>query len=369
MTDISVRCYRSTDIGAPSLSGVAGTLLNVLDACLVDGYNFITLNTVVILNNVVTCEKSSGHGFTSIGITGPVIRIEGATPAELNGDWRVTVVSSTVFTFATSGIADQTATGTITAKRAPAGWEKSFSGTNKAAYRSTNLAGTRLFLRIDDTGTTNARCVGYEAMTDVDTGTASFPTAAQVSGGGYVYKSNAASTAAKPWTLIADSRAVYLFCDAAAAMTTVAGGLFFGDIAAYKAADAYGCGIAFSSYSSYYFTLYVLNGATGYLARPINQVGTSIAFNQYSHGKTTILGNGGEQYPAVSDFGFHTWPVEVWDGTTNSRGLMPGLLNPIHAAFGAVLAAMTVNGKTLLPQCLSYSNAKAAFDITGPWRV
>lgn len=34
----SVRVYQSTDSGAPSLTGQTGTLVSLLDACLVNGF-------------------------------------------------------------------------------------------------------------------------------------------------------------------------------------------------------------------------------------------------------------------------------------------------------------------------------------------
>ena len=120
----SVRFYDSTMSGAPALSGTAGALIGVLDGCLVDGFGSVTVNSLVVASNVATATVSAGHQFAMIGNTGPVIRIEGATPSGLNGDWRVTVTGATTFTFATTGISDQTATGMITAKRAPAGFEK-----------------------------------------------------------------------------------------------------------------------------------------------------------------------------------------------------------------------------------------------------
>jgi hypothetical protein len=146
------------------------------------------------------------------------------------------VTSGTAFTFAITGIADQTATGTIAAKRAPAGFEKAFSGTNLAAYRSLDVEGTRLYCRIDDTATNSARIRGYETMTDVSTGEGLFPTDAQISGGGHVYKANAAN---RNWTLFSDGRMIYFFCDSTgnAAWT---GGFVFGDIGSYVAGDAFG---------------------------------------------------------------------------------------------------------------------------------
>lgn len=52
-------------------------------------------------------------------------------------------------------------------------WEKVYSGTNKAVYRS--KTGIRPYLRVDDSDTGSAVCQMYETMTDVDTGTGVCP--------------------------------------------------------------------------------------------------------------------------------------------------------------------------------------------------
>ena len=82
-----------------------------------------------------------------------MLLIAGASPAGLNGEQRVTSVTATQFTFAATE-SDQTATGTITSKIAPiGGWQKAFSGTNKAAYQITT-----------DIGATAAQQIYYLAM-------------------------------------------------------------------------------------------------------------------------------------------------------------------------------------------------------------
>ena len=52
-------------------------------------------------------------------------------------------------------------------------WEKVFTGTNKAVYRS--KTGLRPYLRIDDSATEYCQFRMYETMTDVDTGTGACP--------------------------------------------------------------------------------------------------------------------------------------------------------------------------------------------------
>src|ERR1043166_1591690 len=59
-------------------------------------------------------------------------------------------------------------------------WTTPFTGTNKKAYRAPS--GNRLYLRVQDDAPVTAkeaRITGYETMSDVDTGTNPFPTAAQ----------------------------------------------------------------------------------------------------------------------------------------------------------------------------------------------
>lgn len=365
----AVKYYTSAMSGAPSLANTAGSLIGVLDACLVDGFGSVSVDSLVVASNVATVTVSAGHQFAMVGSTGPVIRIAGASPSGLNGDWRVTVTSTTAFTFATTGISDQTASGTITAKPAPAGFSKAFSDTNKAAYRSDDVTGTRLYLRIDDTPTTYARCRGFEAMTDVDTGTGLFPTDAQLSGGGYVYKS---SSGTRSWTLYSDGRMVYFFCDATG--SGMIGGLLFGDIRSYVTADAYGCALVCSISSSGTHQLYQNNSTAGsWIARGYAQTGGSSTQSRYSHAKcASTLGAGGETYPAVADNSVHIWPVEIWDGTANSRGLLPGFWCPVHGIISAYDGDLLENmadlpGRTARVQVTGGSYT-AVIDIAGPWR-
>lgn len=368
-TDTSVVYFDSTMSGAPTLSNTAGSLITLLDACLVTGFGSVTLNNLVVASNVATATVSTGHNFPLVGATGMVVRIAGATPAELNGDWRIQSATGTTFTFTTSGIANQTATGTITAQRKPAGFSKAFSGTNKAAYRSDALAGTRLFMRIDDTGTTNARIRGYETMSDVDTGTGLFPTDAQISGGGYLYK---ATSTNRPWKLMSDGRLIYFFCDP---VNTNAweGGFVFGDIDSYASPDAYSNLLILSPNSNQACFIRELANASGaYFARSYTQLGGSLASAKYSHGRASGLGQAGQAYPAPVDNSLHLWPVEVWEGTDRARGMMPGLWNPIHGSttpHGLVADDIpNLPGRTVIVQTTGTASYECAIDLTGPWR-
>lgn len=225
--------------GAPVLSGVAGTGLAVLDI-LVNGFGLQTASSLVVSGGVATLTLPNGHSFEQ----DTVAFVAGVTPAELNGEKRIISTTSTSATFAALGIADQTATGTITAKVAGSGWEKVFSGTNVAVYRSPNLESSRQFLRVDDTSATNMRVVGYENMTDAVTGNGPFPTATQISGGGYWPKANASGATARAWTLIADSKGFLIHIHTSTTSPGVNGSVWgFGDFASLKSGDAYACAL------------------------------------------------------------------------------------------------------------------------------
>lgn len=170
-----IKWFTSTNLNAPQLSNAWGVMIDVLDACLITGINIGTVSTLTASGATVTATFGTAHGVSQY----QVIQISGANQGEYNGEHRATTVTSTTITFElASAPVVTTATGTIAAKLAPAGWEKSFSGTNKAAYRSLNtLLPSRPYLRVDNSldpayTTTYAKYakVGIvETMTGIDT--------------------------------------------------------------------------------------------------------------------------------------------------------------------------------------------------------
>jgi hypothetical protein len=200
--------------GAPQISGTVGAgVIPVLEALFITGWGATTAVSVSVASGTATATLTSGETFDRDS----VVLIAGATPGELNGEARVLTTSLTSITWATTA-ADGVATGTITIKYAPqTDWVKVYAGTNKAAYRSTHVQSAGHFLRVDDTGALVARVRGYEAMTDVDTGTGPFPTDAQISGGGYIHKAISGVASAIRYKLFCDERFVFI-CIAAASV-------------------------------------------------------------------------------------------------------------------------------------------------------
>ncbi|MCE1193310.1 MAG: hypothetical protein LWW96_14280 [Acidovorax sp.] len=202
-----VKWITSTMRGAPQISGTAGTFIAALDAFLNTGWGSANAISVSVNGGVGTAVFADGVFFEERAI---VLCANATTPSALNGEARVISRTNNSITFETNAPDGVATTGSaITFRYAPVGgWSKPFAGTNKAAFRSADVQSSGHFLRVDDSGTTAARVVGYESMADVDTGTGPFPTAAMVAGGGYVHKATSANSSPVRYVMSADSRAV-----------------------------------------------------------------------------------------------------------------------------------------------------------------
>lgn len=176
-----IKLYVHTNNNAPQLQNAYGSMINVLDACLVDGIQIGVISSLTASGKMVTATFSSAHNLMQY----QVIKIAGATQSEFNGEHRILTVpnaQSVTFELAASP-STNTATGTISASLPPLGWEKPFSSSNpngggKAAYRSLNLLlPSRPFLRVVDeldpaytaTYAKYAKVGIVEDMTDIDT--------------------------------------------------------------------------------------------------------------------------------------------------------------------------------------------------------
>lgn len=171
-----IKFYVHTNTNAPQLTNDYGCMIDVLDACLVNGFGSQTVSTLTASSTTVTATFGSAHNFMQY----QVIQIDGANQVEFNGQHRIlTIPDANTITFELSVVPSvSTATGTINASLPPLGWEKPFSSAGKAAYRSLNLLlPSRPFLRVVDeldpaytaTYAKYAKVGIVEDMTDIDT--------------------------------------------------------------------------------------------------------------------------------------------------------------------------------------------------------
>lgn len=385
MTDTSAKYFHSGMSGAPTLTRAAGSVIAILRACLVNGFAPATIDSISVASGVATATISTGMIYAS----DVVLLISGCTNSALNGEKKLSSVSTYAATFDATGVADGTYTGSpISAKLSPAGWAEVYAGKNISAFQSLDPKSTKCLIRVDDTGATNARVVGYETMSGINTGTGKTPTAAQSSGGLYWGKSNADTDAAKShtWMLFADSRVIY-FCPMPMYTTEAACIYVFGDLAESVANDPYAWVIqgGLSDQSA-------LNGVderfnSGYM---YSSTGLYTPRDEAGGGASTMVYRGfaaptspsisyafGDSYSILSypsargGNALAASPVFCFGGSI--FGQFPGVLAPICTC-GALTALSTVllsGGKYIACPITGGSNSPQGtvfFGVSGAWR-
>jgi hypothetical protein len=228
-----------------------------------------------------------------------------------------------------------------------AGWTKPYTGTNKAAFRMGG--GNQFYLRVQDDGPSafagrEARLVGYEAMTAVDTGTNPFPTVAQKPNGLFARKSSTPDAVTRSWIVFADDRTVYVFMLNPEVSPSAYTGFMFGDIYSIGSSDNYrtmiiardteaaalnsGEGLEQASVGSL-----VGNFVGHYMARGYTGGGGSVNVAKYASEALHDAGTGNAwqgtlNYPNPSDGGVYITPLSIIDtntgGVKSTRGRMRG---------------------------------------------
>lgn len=211
-------------------------------------------------------------------------------------------------------------------------WEKSFSGTNKAAYRSTDVDSTGFYLRVDDTATQSSPVSGYESMIDVDNGTNEFL------GSNYLWVKADSTSGNRPWFLFGDSK-FFIFGVAWETSNTTGYYLYwFGDITTFKANDNYHC-----MFSAYIKTsnptgpnlnemsgIFVAERGSMVMARSYDQVATNIEcevptnFHDQTLSGTDISAAFDYQDLNRADDSVLLCPIYVYEAITGSGVVMRG---------------------------------------------
>jgi hypothetical protein len=394
MSGTTIRLIRSTDTGAPVINGSQGSLTAALKAVLQDGFNPRTIQSITRSGSTATVTFTEAHGYNPDGLT--KILLAGIDQAEYNGIFEPFNVTTLSVDITVTGSPATPATGaSMTAKVAPLGWSEVFSATGKSVFRSNEVTGTRLYLRVDDTGAAttdsyrSALIRGYETMTDVDTGTGPFPTVAQSANGLYVTKSFTLDATPRNWIIIGDGFEFFLLLAHGYSSTAnVYTAYHFGDPASEMASDPFGCliyGLPSSNYNGWpdATTSAILNNfgqqAGHFMARSYTQTGGAITVGKqgnYTAGGNNIGGTGAIGYPAPLNNGIYHSPVTVHESATGAiRAFLKGIYQPLHVRplgnGGLLPANLSPIGRRLFAVATPYSSSTAGeshFDIDGPWR-
>lgn len=388
MSDI-VKYYHSDLPGAPVLSGTAGAMAAVLDACLANGWGLLTAQSASVASGVCTLTFATGHAFEPL----IVALVAGAGVAAINGEQRVTSTSTNTISFAAPGVPDGPVSGAITAKVAPAGWLKLFSGANKAVYKPAAVDASGCVVRIDDTAPRYARMRAYESMTDVDTGVGPTPTDTQLAGGLYIPKSPEANATRRRWVVVASDRFVHFAATSGGTLyPDDYASIAFGDFPSLKAGDAYNfivvgdvADTSASGSPGMQNSLHSAYGSIGsYVVRSYIQSGGSISAFLYKPGQLNSYWSGSPNYatgPNPISNTIDICPTLLLEGPSfngNRRGEIPGLygiphylgsgfdnrqqLTPAVGLPGHVLITLRIGGYQTAAQ-----SSRFALDITGPW--
>lgn len=403
--------------GAPTMNQTHGELIAVLDACLVDGFNPKTPTGITRSGSIATIGLPVGHGYEA----GRILRVGGAAQTEYNGDKLLLSVTATSATYAVTGTPTTPATGTFTAKFAPLGWEKVFSSTNRAAYRSPNVLSTRPYLYVDNSASAtwspgrgiNGTVESCESMADIDTRVNPVPrdtTTTRLDGWLHWYQARGAGTKTstghgsynRSWVIVGDDRSFYFLNNPCTGQGRAVWG--YGDFISFKPSDGfpvflmgaenyddnvnYNVPAGLSAGNSYNQS--VLNGCIvqrsyfGIGAQANFSVG-GLYFTPGSGGNTIASGyNSNWAFPNQADASMLLSPKYVYESNQGVRGQLPGAYAILQTRpYGDLTVVDNVAGypdrKFLVVAADAYdvgnptsgapavNLARHAFDITGPW--
>jgi len=422
-----IKFFDNTMQGAPTLDNNWGSLTTLLDACLVTGFNAKTIASLTSAAGVATVTITAGHLFQ----VNQVVAIAGVDQSAYNGEFRVTARTSNTFTFDITGSPTSPATGTMSVKAAPLGFEIAFTGTSKRAYRSTNVLSNKPLLRVDDslgsgyttTYAKKGKVTLAQSMSDIDTFTgarapydASVPTKneattgsgttvydgwykwyyAKIDNGSYGDHSTP-DAGNREWTLIGDDRGFYFFPQWTPVTQAYTWGgrasYAFTDFQSYRASDGFNTILAATEvYNT--AALCTLSGATanGHMASSLDFAGKVILRDHTQVGgyiRAGIFGlntNNTSQvsgrttsvpWPNGPDYSLIVHPAYIrQESPGHIRGKMPGLLLVYNDSTsylqGDLITGVTgYLGKTFKVVRVGYATEKESammlFDLTGPW--
>lgn len=414
MVDTTVKFISYDYQNAPQLTYAPGSLVAILDACLVDGFAATSLTNIVVSNGTATINFPTAHPFKKHS----VLKISGMVESALNGQFRANSVLTNSLTFVTT-VADGTYTGTTpSAKFAPLGYEIQFQDTNKRIYRPLSVDRNLVSLYVDDSNTnttglgwsgTNTKALAYVAAVCDVTGIASFTTLWFT---WWAKQNSSNGTTARYWKLVGDRLGFYMHVKSCGVDRGTSVNRFM-QLNTYLPGDNYATvleGYANTTAApldgnAIYGPAHgVMSMSFGYtdrkIARGVNQTGAALSYFyactgvtvQYSSPPYGAVVSGGVPalatavgYVAQNDpatLGFVACPGVLVISANSARGEMPGLYTSPQIMNGSdsevfenlpglgdkalvvlsttVPVANTTTG-TESPGCFYY-------DITGPWR-
>jgi hypothetical protein len=421
----SVKYFTNVMEGAPQLTNSWGCMVDLLDACLVNGFNQLPVTSITRTGSVATVTIDGTHKYQ----VGQVILIDGANETEYNGEVRVVYTTTNTFTFNIAESAPNEATGLISAKVAPLGFEKVYGETHKGVYRSKNVLSNRPYLRVDNScapayNTTYAKkakvglaqgmsdintVIGAQAPFDPSNPDKNWSTTGEggdvVDGwykwyyakSAYMYQwsgdlGNNIQNYNRPWVLVGDDRGFYLFNEYGSdGGGNGRGGYCFTDFESYRQGDPFNTMLAASDFyttansaSSWGDTNNQFNRSLDFTGKILMRDHTLLGGNQRvgitslntNNGQTISGRTTGIPFPNPVDYSLILHPTYLMqEGNKGLRGKLPGLMwvhndNPLQD-LTIVENVVGYAGRKFIMVKMNYdstgASATMAVDITGPW--
>lgn len=420
---MAVQVFSSADTGAPALNGSAvGKLTDLLDAVLVDGYGSGTASSVTRSGDIATVTLTA-HGFN----TGDYVEVSGAVQTAYNGKVKVTVSSSSVFTYTVTGTPTTPATGTILAKRAAVGWAKTTIGTNYKAYRQPSGSNQFYLVCEDNDDDLYSQVYGAESL---DSGNANAPLSTfpkeqvvnsvrfprtYVVPRSWTAESN--KSTARSWYLVTNGKFV-IFIIGYVSSSYYGNGFLFGDCDPFGASDsaftimAGSCeatvastraaisaddfdvrtavsvinpGIINSSYAiDVRFCSARNSSGSGACSPIIYNVGINAIINSSAAGvlSATFDSYLAPPYPCPISGGLNYSPIQIFEppsscggahSTSSPRGIVPGMIVPYHSGMdtdGTIIDGVGANaGRKWIVKRANYQSTEAyvVVEISDTW--
>ncbi|MDI3326782.1 hypothetical protein QKW35_20590 [Pontibacterium granulatum] len=400
---IGAKFLDSSLAGAPQIEYGAGSLISILDACLVNGWGLTAIDALTYDSGTGKCTANfvGGHSFQK----DRVIRISGADQAAYNGDFRVesTTVNDVIFTpDAAPGVA--TATGvTLQAKFAPLDWVRSFDdgvGTKAVYQPDPATRSTQCAIWVDDTNTlTNynynscysSMVKGVVNPTGLDVWdeqiTRDEYAETSLTFPGWVKKAYSTSaTTYRKWWMIGDGRFFYLIVrhgNSSSSSYDCPSTYAFGEFKTYRAGDQYNficqtgridqgtydCSTEFCNLiDGSYNTRVIARGADQLSGRTYYSYMLFKANDMQTPPQATTSA-GALTYPnPVNGELVYSYPIEVTESVSGGftatdtflRGALPGVAIPLHykPLNGNTVNDISLNGQTERAVALNVGTTK-----------
>ncbi|CAB4130347.1 hypothetical protein UFOVP116_397 [uncultured Caudovirales phage] len=422
----SVKFFTNLMENAPQLANTWGCLVDLLDACLVNGFDQRNITTITRDGATATATVDGPHKYQ----VNQVLLISGANETEFNGEVRVLSVTTNTFTFTIVTSAPTTATGSIAVKVAPLGFEKVYGELHKGVYRSKNVLSNRPYLRVDNSKapqyneawSKKAKVGMAQGMSDINTVVGAqapydplnpnqnWQTTGDTDQGNVVdgwykwyYARNgypnsdvdAITGGNRKWVLVGDDRGFYLFNEMDPSNSAGAGrvGHCFTDFDSYRQGDPFNTLLtasdwyttASNSWSWGNGTKTMFTHTLDYTGKILMRDHTLLGGNQAvaftslntNNGQTISGRNTGIPFPNPVDYSLILHPTYLMQsGGKGLRGKMPGLMwvhndNPLQDLEIVENVVGYAGRKFIMIRMHGIStespNSTMALDITGPW--